>query len=77
MTLNLAILNARGQRIQSKRARLLGELSKRSLGVAAVQETHFTCATDRRVLEDDYVVFSAYGNRSSVGVSLLTNWTQP
>ena len=41
------------------------------MNVGAVQEIHFTCAVDCRVLEDDYVVLSAYGNRSSVGVSLL------
>ena len=39
--------------------------------VAAVQETHLTCSADGRVLENDYVVLSAYGCRSSVGVSLL------
>ena len=49
----------------------LGELSNISVYVAAVQETHFTCATDCRVLEDDYVVLSGYGNRSSFGVSLI------
>ena len=39
--------------------------------VAAVQEIHFTCATDSQVLEDNYAVLSAYGSHSSVGVSLL------
>ena len=33
-----------------------------------MQDTHFTCAANCRVLEDDYVVLSAY---SSLGVSLL------
>ena len=50
---------------------MLGELSNLSLHVAAVQETRFTRAADCRVLEDDYVVLSAYDNCSSVGVSLL------
>ena len=36
-----------------------------------MQETHFICPADCRVLKDDYVVLSAYSNRSSVGVSLL------
>ena len=40
-----------------------------------MQETHFTCAADCRVLEDDYVVLSAYGSRSSIGVSLQTGRT--
>ena len=39
--------------------------------VAAVQETHFTCDADCRVLESDFNVFSAYGSRISAGVSLL------
>ena len=39
--------------------------------VAAVQETHFTCGADYRVLESDFNVFSAYGSRTSAGVSLL------
>ena len=55
----------------SKCMRLLGELSFLSLDVTAVQETYFICAMDCRVLENDYVVLSAYGSRSSVGISLL------
>ena len=50
---------------------LLGELSKLSVDVAAVQETHFTCAVDCWVLEEVYVVLSAYSSHSSIGVSLL------
>ena len=61
----------RGLNDPSKCARLLGKLSNLSLKVAAVQETHFTCAANCRVLEDDYVVLSKYGSRSSVWVSLL------
>ena len=52
-------------------ARLLGEFSNLSLNVTAVQETHFNCAADCRVLENDFDVFSAYSSRSSTGVSLL------
>ena len=36
-----------------------------------MQETHFTCGADCRVLENDFNVFSAYGSRTSAGVSLL------
>ena len=39
--------------------------------IAAVQETHFTCGADCRVLESDFNVFSAYGSGTSAGVSLL------
>ena len=62
MALNLATLNVRGLRDASKCARL---------DVAAVQERHFICATDCRLLENDLKVFSAYGCRSSIGVYLL------
>ena len=55
----------------SKCARFLTELSNLSVTVAAVQEIHFTCAADCRVLEDDNVVFSAYGSHSNIRVSLL------
>ena len=51
--------------------RLLGELKKLCVDVAAVQETHFTCEADCRVLENDFNVFSAYGSNFSAGVSLL------
>ena len=71
MSLNLATLNTRGLRDPSKCARLLSELSNLHMQVTAVQETHFTCAADCRVLESKFVVFSAYGSRSSVVVSLL------
>ena len=52
-------------------ARLLGELKNLCVDVAAVQETHFTCDADCRVLENDFNVFSAYGSRVNAGVSLL------
>ena len=71
MTLNLATLNVRGLRDSSKCAHLLAELKNLRIHVAAVQETHFICAADSRVLENDFNVFSAYGSRSSAGVSLL------
>ena len=71
MSLNVASLNARGLRDASKCAHLLAELSNLCVNVTAVQETHFTCETDCRVLEDDFVVYSAFGSRLSAGVSLL------
>ena len=71
MTLNLATLNVRGLRDSSKCARLLAELRHLSVDVAAVQEIHFTCGGDCRVLESDFNVFSAYGSGTSARVSLL------
>ena len=71
MTLNLATLNVRGLRDPGKCTRLLGELKTLGVDFAALQETHFTCGADSRVLESDFNVFSAYGSRTSVGVSLL------
>ena len=71
MALNLATLNVRGLRDPGKCTRLLGELKTLGVDLAAVQETHFTCGADCRVLESDFNVFSAYGSRTSVGVSLL------
>ena len=70
MALNLATLNMMGLRDSSKCVRLL-EHSSLSLDVAAMQETHFICAADCRVLKNNFAVFSAYGNRSSARVSLL------
>ena len=61
MALNVASLNVRGLRDASKCAHLLAELSNLCLNVAAVQETHFVCGADCRVLEDDF----------GAGVSLL------
>ena len=66
-----ATLNVRGLRDSRKCARLLGERKTLGVDVAAVQETHFTCSADCRVLESEFNVFSAYGSRTSVGVSLL------
>ena len=71
MALNRASLNVRGLRDSSKCARLLGELRNLCVDVAAVQETHFTCGADCRVLESDFNVFSAHGSSTSAGVSLL------
>ena len=71
MALNLASLNVRGLRDSSMCTRLLAELKNLGEDVAAVQETHFTCGADSRVLESDFNVFSAYGSRTSAGVSLL------
>ncbi len=58
MALNLASLNVRGLRDSSKCAHLLAELKNLGVDVAAVQETHFTCGADCRVLENDFNVFS-------------------
>ena len=71
MTLNLASLNVRGLRDSSKCMRLLAELKNLGVVIVAVQDTHFTCGADYRVLESDFNVFSAYGSTTSVGVSLL------
>ena len=71
MTLNLDTLNVKGLRDSIKCARLLAVLKNRRVNVTAVQETHFLCAADCRVLENDFNVFSAYGSRTNVGVSLL------
>ena len=71
MTLNLTSLNVRGLRDSSKCARLLGELKSLGVDVPAVQETHFNCGADCRLLESDFNVFSAHGSRTSAGVSLL------
>ena len=71
MALNLATLNVRGLNDPSKCTCLFGELKNLGIGVAAVQETHFTCGADACVLESDLNVFSAYGSRTSFGVSLL------
>ena len=71
MTLNLATLNVRGRRDSSKWVRLLGELGNLGVDVAAVQEIHFICGSDCRVLESNFNVFSAYSSRTSAGVSLL------
>ena len=71
MALNVASLNARGLRDASKCAHLLAELSNLCVDVAAVQETHFVCGADCWVLEDDFVVYSAFSSRFGAGVSLL------
>ena len=71
MAVILANLNVRGLRDPNKCTRLLGELSNIGVDVTAMQETRFTCVEDCRVMTDDFVVFSASGNRSTSGVSLL------
>ena len=60
MTLNLGTLNMRGLRDSSKCTRLLAELKNLRVFIAAVQETHFICVADCRVLENDFNVFSAW-----------------
>ena len=70
MALNLPTLNMRGLRDPGKYTRLLGELKTLRVDAATVQETLFSCGADCRVLESDFNVFSAYGSRTSIGVSL-------
>ena len=71
MALNVTSLNVRGLRDASKCAHLLAEPSNLCVYVPAVQETHFTREMDCRVLESDFVVYSAFGSRLSTWVSLL------
>ena len=71
MLLNIASLNVRGLKESRKCTRLLAELKTLGVDVAAVQETHFTRGAECWVLESDFKVFSAYGSRTSAGVSLL------
>ena len=71
MSIKLASLNARGLRDLGKTARLLRDLLSFGVDVATIQETHFVCEADSRVLSNDFVVYSAYGNRQARGVSLL------
>lgn len=55
MSLKIAGLNARGLRDRSKAVRLLRDLLSFSVDVAAIQEKHFTCVVDARVLSIEYV----------------------
>ena len=71
LTLNLASLNARGMRDRGRASRVLRDLVHLKADVISLQETHFVCAADERVLKDDFVVYSAYGDRLSRGISLL------
>ena len=70
MALNVASLNARGLRDASKCAHLL-RTSRTYVYVAVVQETHFICEVDCRVLKNDFVVYSSFGSHFCAGVSLL------
>ena len=74
MALNVASLNARELRDAGKCAHLLAELSNLWVNVTAVQETHFACEANCRVLEDD-CRFSAFGSHLSWG--LFASWTEP
>ena len=55
----------------NKCARSLGELSNLDVDITTVQESYFICAADGWVLENDFVVLSAFSGRCSAGVSLL------
>ena len=57
MALNLPTWNVRGLRDSSKCACLLAGLTYLSVNVTAVQETHFICAADCRMLDNDFNVF--------------------
>ena len=52
-------------------ARVLRDLLHLKADVIALQEAHFVCQADERVLMDDFVVYLAYGDRRSRGISLL------
>ena len=69
--LNLATLNTAGLRNSSKAARILADLVDLHVDIAALEETHFICRGDERVLDGDYFVVSSYGDLLSRGVSLL------
>ena len=71
MDLLLASLNVRGLRDRGRASRVLRDLLHLKADVITLQETHFVCQADERVLADDFVVYSAYGDRTSRGVSLL------
>ena len=75
MALNLATLNVRGLRDPGKCTRLLGELKTLGVDVAAVQETHFTCGADCRVLESD-LTFSQH-TAAVPALGFFASWTQP
>ena len=75
MALNAATLNGNGLRDIGKRSKLLFELDRFSVDVAAIQETHFI-PTDRfPALEENFFIFSAFGTIFARGVSLLVRRT--
>lgn len=59
MALNIANLNARGLRDRSKAARLFRDPFSFWIDVDAIEETHFVCEIDDRVLSSDFVFYSA------------------
>lgn len=69
MSIKLASLNVRGFRDRG----LLRDLLSFDVDVAAIQEAHFVCDFDARVLSRDFVVYSAHGGQLTRGVSLLDN----
>ena len=60
MILNLASLNVRGPRDSNECVRLLCEILNLSVDITVVQLTHFICAKQFQVLENDFVVHSAF-----------------
>ena len=73
MTLNLAGVNMRGLRDLSKCAHLLGDILIICVDVITVQETHFICTADSRVLENNFVIFSADESRYSCSYNHFNN----
>lgn len=75
MSIKKATLNMKGFRNRGTASRLLRDLLSSGVDVAAIQETLFVCNVDACVLETDFVVYSAYGERQARGISLLVKRT--
>ena len=75
MAITLATMNVRGLRDPSRASAFLQDLRAHHVDVAAVQETHFVCEADGRLIANDFIVHSSYGDRDSRGVSLLVKRT--
>ena len=64
----MVCLNVRELKDPSKSACLLDELSNLSVDVTAMHETHFICTADSQMLENNFLVLSAFGGHCSIGV---------
>ena len=71
MSLQLASLNGRGLRSESKRAKLLRTLQHFDVSICCLQETHFIPSDCESILSRDFLLFSAYFDSHSRGVSWL------
>ena len=71
MALHLASVNGRGLRSDSKRAKLLRTLQHLDVNICCLQETHFIPSDYESVLSKDFLLFSAYFDSHSRGVSWL------